>query len=263
MKRNLLIRAASGAVLVAVIIAGVLWNDYSKYLVLSLIGLGGLWEFITLNSDNKVYIKRRYAIFSGILILLFNFFEMNLLFLLSGLFFLRCILELYRKEKRPLESISYEAMGVVYTILPIMLVYNYDNTIVLSIFALVWTNDVGAYLVGSTFGKHKLFEKVSPKKSWEGFFGGFVLTLIAAVLIDEFFIGESWLMWLGYGAAISIAAVYGDLFESMIKRSLKLKDSGSIIPGHGGFLDRFDAFYFAVPVFYITTVILNKINLLF
>ena len=114
--------------------------------------------------------------------------------------------------------------------------------LLLTVFVAIWANDTGAYLAGSTFGKHKLFPSVSPKKSWEGFFGGFVASIIAAGLL---------LGWkpssLVFGAVISIAATWGDLFESMIKRQVGVKDSGNIIPGHGGILDRIDSLLLVLP----------------
>ena len=114
--------------------------------------------------------------------------------------------------------------------------------LLLTVFVAIWANDTGAYLAGSTFGKHKLFPSVSPKKSWEGFVGGFIASVIAAGLL---------LGWkpssLVFGAVISIAATWGDLFESMIKRQVGVKDSGNIIPGHGGILDRIDSLLLVLP----------------
>ena len=123
----------------------------------------------------------------------------------------------------------------------------------LAIIFLVWANDVGAYLAGSLFGRHRLFERISPKKSWEGFAGG-VLCAVAVGWLYGLYAGPGdtahGLLWSGAGLVVAVAGVLGDLVESMLKRSAGLKDSGNSIPGHGGFLDRFDALILAVPFVY-------------
>jgi phosphatidate cytidylyltransferase len=118
-------------------------------------------------------------------------------------------------------------------------------------FLLLWTNDTGAYLVGSAIGKHRLFERISPKKSWEGFLGGLLLTLLVARLIGGWLGVADTTGWLIIAVIISIAGTAGDLLESMLKRSLELKDSGTILPGHGGFLDRFDSVVVSFPLVYL------------
>ena len=121
----------------------------------------------------------------------------------------------------------------------------------LAIFIFVWFNDTGAYLVGSIFGRRRLFERISPKKSWEGFFGG----LLFSAAISSFFAwlvpSIAWYIWLGLAVTVVITGTWGDLVESLIKRTLGVKDSGSILPGHGGMLDRFDSVMLAIPSAYI------------
>ncbi|MEG1935302.1 MAG: phosphatidate cytidylyltransferase, partial [Rikenellaceae bacterium] len=170
--------------------------------------------------------------------------------ILVSIFMLRMIVEMYRRNSDPLRSISYEIFAICYTIIPMLLLFQMSSALIVALFIMVWSNDVGAYLVGVSCGKHKLWERLSPKKSWEGFFGGVIATIIAAVIIG-INRNESPYIWAATAILVSAAAVYGDLFESMFKRSLKIKDSGNIIPGHGGVLDRFDAIFFAAPVFYI------------
>ena len=116
---------------------------------------------------------------------------------------------------------------------------------------MLWANDTGAYLFGMKFGKRKLFERHSPKKSWEGFFGGMFTSLIVAFVISHFFVELDTLVWAGMAILISSFGTLGDLVESMLKRSLDAKDSGSFLPGHGGFLDRFDGLLIAAPVVYV------------
>ncbi|MEE4115274.1 MAG: phosphatidate cytidylyltransferase [Marinilabiliaceae bacterium] len=127
----------------------------------------------------------------------------------------------------------------------------YNPAIVAGFFILLWINDSAAYLVGASIGKHRLFERISPKKSWEGFFGGLVFTLGAAWLISGFFTFLSRPDWIIIGGIITVGATYGDLFESLLKRNAGIKDSGNILPGHGGFLDRFDGLSFAFPLVFL------------
>lgn len=124
--------------------------------------------------------------------------------------------------------------------------------VILGLFILTWSSDVFAYLTGSMFGKHKLFERISPKKTWEGSFGGLVFALLAAYILSIFITDISLLRWLVLAVVIVISGTLGDLVESMLKRNAGVKDSGTIFPGHGGVLDRFDAVIFATPMVFVT-----------
>ena len=128
--------------------------------------------------------------------------------------------------------------------------------VVLGVIFTVWANDIGAYLIGRWLGRHRLFERISPKKSWEGFLGG-VCSAIAVGILMGYWQDASLLLWAGAGLVIAVSSVFGDLVESMLKRSVGLKDSGSIIPGHGGFLDRFDALLMAVPFVFVYFMLLS------
>lgn len=250
---NLVLRTMSGIVLVVVLIGGIIWCDISRYVVLSLIGVATLWEMLGLFARNGVSLcaKGWYVIISAVVLLIFNFLYYPIFWSLALLYLLiRFSLELYGKNKKPLESIGYEIFALIYTILPIVLLTHMPQSTVLLIFILVWTNDVGAYLIGSQLGKRRLFERISPKKSWEGFWGGLILVAIVAVILGYYWLDTPILESLFLGVTISVASVYGDLFESMFKRSVGVKDSGNTIPGHGGFWDRFDALFFAVPAYY-------------
>lgn len=180
------------------------------------------------------------------------------------------VAELYRKRATPFANIAWALAGLVYIALPMALLafipvqgasvpgyIVYHPLTVLGIILIVWGNDVGAYLFGVAFGRHKLFERISPKKSWEGFAGGLLCAVGVGVLMGRLQGASLWL-WGGAGLVVALAGVFGDLVESMMKRSVGLKDSGNVIPGHGGFLDRFDALLLAVPFvftyFYIFVV---------
>jgi phosphatidate cytidylyltransferase len=180
-----------------------------------------------------------------------DFWYFLLLPFFYGIFFIK----LYRKGvPKPFTSIAYTILGIVYVSFPFSL-FNftaytfggYRFEIVLGVLLILWASDIGAYFAGSYFGKRKLFERVSPKKTWEGLLGGFVLASSMAYGLSRYFnVIMEW-QWLVLAIIIVVIGTYGDLIESMFKRSLKVKDSGSAIPGHGGFLDRFDALLIASP----------------
>ncbi|MDZ7635994.1 MAG: phosphatidate cytidylyltransferase [Bacteroidales bacterium] len=179
------------------------------------------------------------------------------------------VTELFRKVERPFDSLAHTLFSIIYTAVPFSMfpfaVFNrtgleplvsmeaiqFSPGILIGFFLLLWTNDTGAYLVGSSIGKHRLFERISPKKSWEGFFGGMILTLLVARLISGWLGVADTTGWMIIAVIISVAGTIGDLLESMLKRSLGLKDSGTIMPGHGGFLDRFDSVVVAFPLVYL------------
>ena len=129
--------------------------------------------------------------------------------------------------------------------------FNYVNSTILGVFILIWTNDTFAFLVGKNFGKHKLLERISPNKTIEGFIGGMVATFLASFVIANQFTTHSITQWVVIAGIVSIFGVLGDLIESMFKRQAGVKDSSNFIPGHGGFLDRFDSVIFAAPFIFI------------
>ncbi len=162
--------------------------------------------------------------------------------------------ELYKQGATPFTNIAYTLLGIVYVGAPFALLHmiafvqgTYSHAMVLGILLILWSNDTGAYLVGTKMGKRRLFQRVSPQKSWEGVLGGATLALGVSYTIGHYHSSVGLVIWLGIGGIIVVAGTYGDLVESMLKRSLKIKDSGEAIPGHGGFLDRFDSFLLAIP----------------
>lgn len=176
----------------------------------------------------------------------------------------RFTLALYNKDKDSFRDTALSVFSMAYIAIPLLLlslVYrdNYDNSmLVLASFIMIWLNDTGAFCVGSLFGRHRLFERLSPKKSWEGFFGGLVLSILSGLLFYSLMpeIGYTRVMWMSLGALVSVLSTWGDLFESMFKRSFNVKDSGHLIPGHGGILDRIDSLLFVAVGLFIFNMML-------
>jgi phosphatidate cytidylyltransferase len=186
------------------------------------------------------------------------------LFLLTAM-----ITKLYSKDEKPFDSLAHTFFPVLYVGLPLclfpfaafshtglstLLPHNcgvFSPGIIIGFFALIWANDTGAYLAGITFGRHRLFERISPKKSWEGFVGGVIFAAVLGWLLSGWLGVVSGIHWVAIALIVSIFGTYGDLVESMLKRSVGAKDSGNIMPGHGGFLDRFDSALVAFPAVYL------------
>jgi phosphatidate cytidylyltransferase len=164
------------------------------------------------------------------------------------------LIKLYKKEKKPFTNIAYTLLGIIYVGMPFALlnlcVYAdgvYNNQIIIGILLLLWASDTGGYIAGVLFGRTKLFERVSPKKSWEGMVGSFILAMVIATLLGKYFSIMTWFQWYVVAVIMVVAGTYGDLVESLFKRSIEIKDSGNSLPGHGGFLDRFDGLLISIP----------------
>jgi phosphatidate cytidylyltransferase len=177
--------------------------------------------------------------------------------LLGGIF----VVELYRNQHKPIQNIAVTLLGIIYIAVPLSLVnfivingsstrISYSPNILLGLLFLIWSNDTGAYLLGVSMGKHKLFPRISPKKTWEGFVGGLLLTMIVSWVDAIIFPEVNLKHWFVIGFTTAIIGTFGDLVESMFKRSIGVKDSGKFLPSHGGFLDRFDAFLLVIPFIY-------------
>lgn len=252
--KNLIIRSISGIFLVAILLTAILYSESSCFLILALIAVAATYELLSnINKNSPITTLTWFA--SALAALVCNLFYLSIdtrliVIIIFAVIMIRMIAEMYRKESNPLQSIGYELFAIIYSTVPMLMLFQMSSNLIVALFIMVWSNDVGAYLVGVSCGKHKLWERLSPKKSWEGFAGGVIATIIAAVVIG-INRDQSPYLWGIMAIFVSIAAVYGDLFESMFKRSLKIKDSGNIIPGHGGVLDRFDAIFFAAPIFYM------------
>ena len=257
---NLWQRLITGTIFTGGVIASIWYGPLSFQLLFLLAALIGLNEFYslvtnTINQPNKMMGLMLGAI-TYILISLASFSDVHqkLLVLLAPLSVLIFIAELYRKKQQPFGNIGYTLLGILYVIVPFAMLSSisvhggeYDRGILLGYFFLVWSSDSFAYVFGNLMGKHRLFERISPKKSWEGVIGGGLSTLGIAYLLSLYQNQIDLMSWLIIALIIVVTGILGDLCESILKRSLGVKDSGNILPGHGGLLDRFDALFLSVP----------------
>jgi phosphatidate cytidylyltransferase len=176
------------------------------------------------------------------------------------------ILELFKKSAAPFTNIAYTLAGLVFVCIPFTFFHalayiggGFNFHYPLAFMLLLWANDTGAYLVGMKFGRTKLFERHSPKKTWEGFLGGMLISAGAALIISHYFKDQSWDRWVTVAVLITCFGTLGDLIESMFKRSINVKDSGGILPGHGGLLDRFDGLFLAAPIVYTYLYLISNL----
>lgn len=165
---------------------------------------------------------------------------------------------LFGKRSLPFNDIAITFLGILYVILPFLSFLalgfvqgSFNACIPLGFMLMLWTSDTGAYLAGRSLGKHKLFERISPKKTWEGFIGGIALSVVVSLILAHYYPSLASWVWVSMGVIIACFGTLGDLVESMLKRSLNVKDSGTILPGHGGLLDRFDGLLVAAPLVYL------------
>jgi phosphatidate cytidylyltransferase len=269
--KNLIKRSLTGIVFVAVIIGAIRFHSYTYLALFSLIVALLLWEFYKLadeHSSKAFPIHLLYSI-GGVYLFCASFtyahgLSGRIVFLPYILFLIYVLVaELYMKKTDPIKNWALAFFGQIYIAGSFSLLnfisaipdtpgkIAYASIYVLAIFVFIWLNDTGAYLIGSLFGKHRLFKRISPKKSWEGFWGGFIFALLSSLIFFYTVSGTSWYNWMGFATVIVIAGTYGDLIESLMKRTLEVKDSGKILPGHGGMLDRFDSIILAIPAAYI------------
>ncbi|TKC04929.1 phosphatidate cytidylyltransferase [Pedobacter frigoris] len=266
-------RAITAFFFTIVMLGSILLGPYTFtffYLILSLVAL---FEFFGIIKTAGIRPHRNIALFAAGLIFLMTAgyhllqFENKFMLLIVPLIFSVFISELYKKEKIPFSNIAYTFVGFVYVTVPFCFFYSlgfiqqageYNFHLPLSFLLMLWASDTGQYLFGVKFGKRRLFERHSPKKSWEGFFGGIFTTLLVSFLISLFFTEIHPLIFGGMAILIVGFGTLGDLVESMLKRSLDVKDSGTFLPGHGGFLDRFDGLLIAAPVVYAYLYLLLK-----
>jgi phosphatidate cytidylyltransferase len=279
---NFWARTITGLSMVFILFAALnlsIWLIAGIFFILTILGL---WEFYNLISSENCSPQRLYGTITGALLYLdivwvnfsgFSFSHdwLNILMIILPLplLFLSFILELFRNQHTPLVNIATTILGILYVALPFSLLnlMNGEEKIhflgfpaaLTGYFIITWLYDTGAYLYGKRFGKHKLFERISPKKTWEGTIAGAVVALLTALglsfLIPEFPRTD----WFVLSILVLVFGSFGDLIESMFKRSMNIKDSGNILPGHGGILDRFDTILISAPFVFLYLFLHNAI----
>jgi phosphatidate cytidylyltransferase len=254
-------RVIAGVVGAVVIIGSLLWNEWSYFAVFFLICGLAMWEFYQLLGLAGNLPLRSFGTVNGLFLFTLTFlvekYKLNpeLYFLVfitaSGVYFIKLYV---KKDEKPFRNIAYTFLGIFYVALPFSLLnmaifinHHYSYQLIIGALFILWASDTGAYFSGRAFGKHKLFVRVSPKKTWEGSIGGSLLAILVSYLISLFFKDLQIWQWVCTAVIIAVAGTYGDLVESLFKRSIQIKDSGNAIPGHGGFLDRFDSLLLAAP----------------
>ena len=274
MKNNFIQRAVTGVLFVIVLVGCILYSPLSFGILFTIISVLSVHEFAQLVSkSSEVSINKTITALGGayLFLALMSFCTQQSVgarvFLpYLGLLLYMMITELYLKKKNPTGNWAYSMLSQLYVALPFALLnvlafqnspetgsVTYNPILPLSIFVFIWLSDTGAYCVGSLIGKHRLFERISPKKSWEGSIGGGIFSIASSLGFAHFFPFMPGWQWVGLAIVVVIFGTWGDLTESLMKRQLGIKDSGNILPGHGGMLDRFDSALMAIPaaVFYL------------
>lgn len=258
---NLALRSITGLLFGIVMVSSTFANLWIQCIVFGLFMIQALIEFYGLalkRQDPSLLIGTSIGglIYFILCLIKFDTLESQSVVLLLPLILIYSVIELWRKSNNPLENFSIYVLGICYITLPMYLLVELSQQkligfpLSLGMLALIWTNDTMAYFTGMLLGKHKLFERISPKKTWEGTVGGVLATISVAWLIGNRLDESHLIFWIISGALISLTSIFGDLIESLFKRSAEVKDSGNILPGHGGVLDRFDAVLLSAPFFY-------------
>lgn len=263
---NLITRTISGIVFMIIMVCGIYFSEYSFAAIALFIVIMGQWEFNRMSiGRNRLLLPKIMSAASGatlfITVFLWMRFQINPVYMLLAIlpFYVSMILSLYEKDKSDYATIANAYTSMIYVAMPMTIANftvfghgeSYSGVLLLCFFGLIWGSDVGAYCAGCTLGKNgkKMFPSISPKKSWWGFAGGLTTAIIIGLVLHFTKVLDFGLVHtIVLSILVNISSVFGDLVESVWKRNYGIKDSGNIIPGHGGILDRFDSTLFAVPI---------------
>jgi len=270
---NFIKRTITGAFFVIFIIGSVLLNPWVFASLFLLVSVAGMFEYFRVMARLDLYPARMTSllvsvvVYAGVVSVLTGLLSPD--YLKAGIVIvpLLLIVELFRNKGNPFRNVAAAMLGIAWIVFPLALLSGFFNPAadrgwihggaLLGFFLILWIYDSGAYIVGSVAGKRKMLERISPGKSWEGFAGGTAAGLLTAYMISASFLEFSSLEWMLIAIVIIIFGTLGDLIESMLKRSAGIKDSGSLLPGHGGILDRFDAVLVAAPFVYLIITFLR------
>jgi phosphatidate cytidylyltransferase len=264
-------RTLTGTLFVSTIIIATLFSEWSFLVLLFTINFLCLLEFYELMLPDKNWIEKYLGIIAGSIInLMFALIirgdlSTGWFYHLIPVFMLLFVVKLFENTGREFDILAFQILGIIYICLPLSMLadfgyfnsFSYSYSLPLGFFILQWSSDTFAYLVGKKLGRTKLFERISPKKTWEGSIGATILTIGVAYLISLFWDDISSFDWMVLGAIIVVFGTLGDLVESLLKRNLKIKDSSNLLPGHGGVLDRFDGVFLSVPAAYFYLLLSN------
>lgn len=273
--KNFFQRTLTAAAFVAVLLSCTFYSHITFSVLFCVITLIGTWEFYELAEKNESDAPQKVmgTLTAGVLfatnaIFCMTRLNIRILLFIFPFIFMIFILELYRQKEEPLRNIAITILGIIYVALPFTLLNyiltckgNYAAQILIGFFFILWSNDTGAYLTGSIMGKHKLFARISPGKTWEGSIGGAIISYAVVFVISKWFTILSLRDWLVIGTLLILVGTMGDLVESLFKRSKNVKDSGTLLPGHGGILDRFDSLLMATPFVFTYLYLIRNIYL--
>jgi phosphatidate cytidylyltransferase len=259
---NFFKRTLTAGAFVFVLLTATWYSQVSFISLFLIVTILGLWEFYTLSEKSGNKPMKIVGTAAGAILFLSNAFSVMqdqkaiLLINIPILFFI-FIFELFSKKENPFGNIAFTLLGIFYVALPFSLLNhvltlngNYNFEILFGCWFILWSNDTGAYLAGSAFGKNKIMPRVSPGKSWEGSVGGAVIAYVITYIISGWYVSISRIDWYIVATILIMIGTLGDFVESLYKRSLNVKDSGTLLPGHGGILDRFDSLIMAIPFVY-------------
>lgn len=269
--KNFKARTLTGFVLIIVLVSSIILHPLALTTVMCFVGIVGLIEFFNMVSTDDALPRRKTAFFFtfvlmyGITFSFLEVFDPRFLWLSVPTLMFVFIVELFSSHEKPFYHISYTLAGLVYITLPLCCLIwigfygseGYNWHILLSFFIFVWTYDTFAFLIGKLLGKHKLYKRISPNKTWEGAIGGLLISFVVAWIIGNYFTELKPWQWYVMVSLIVVFGTLGDLTESMLKRTYNLKDSGHILPGHGGILDRFDSDFMAAPAVFVFLQLIN------
>lgn len=275
---NLLERTLTAIIFVIVLLGAIMLSEFASAILFFAIILLCQREFYNFFKETDIKPQKKVGIVGGLAFFILSVISEKSetitqpLFLLIPIIFSIFVIELYRNRTNPTGNIAYTILGIIYIAIPITLLHRlsyfqdfkfgheYNFELIIGYFFILWANDTAAYLIGRKVGKTKLFPRISPKKTWEGSIGGVVFGLIVGYLNFLIFPHTPLLVWLGIALIVVIFGSLGDLVESMFKRSLNIKDSGSLLPGHGGVLDRFDGIFISAPIVYAFLSLIEMIH---
>ena len=268
-------RTLTGAWIVIFIMGGFWLHPVSFFLTGLVLLIGTQYEYYLMIRSSGVRPQLIPGIITGVTLYIISTLvaseaiEKRFFFVLLPLVSIIMVIELYRRQEKPFDSLAHTFFSILYSAVPFSMFpfaafsrtglnsilphagIIFSPGIIVGFFILIWANDTGAYLTGISLGRHKLMVRISPKKTWEGFIGGILIASLVAWFLTDWLGVMDKIHWIIISLIVSVAGTYGDLVESMLKRSTGLKDSGTILPGHGGFLDRFDSTIISFPLVYL------------